>query len=236
MIGSKEGWQDAGYLLVPFIPSFKDKLVFIRTENKKFNVYLIPGLKQNNPPDIMRGEETQALGIITNYSNFDGVVCFTGTHSKWVQIVGNEIISFETFMTGELFEIISQYSILKNSIATSNFDYKIALEFAMVSFLDPHKFSKKLFELRARNLIENLDSSKISSALSGLTIGLEIAGSRKFWIGNYVILVGSSPMIDIYQAVLKAQKIETKIIDSNSLSLAGLKYIYKNHMLSKKNK
>ena len=109
MVGSKQGWKDSGYFSVPFTPEFYKKLVFIKTKNKKLNVYIVPGLKQNNPPDVMRGEETQSLGIITEYNNFDGVVCFTGTHSKWVQIVGNEIISFETFMTGELFQIISQY-------------------------------------------------------------------------------------------------------------------------------
>ena len=98
MIGSKQGWQDAGYLKVPFVPSFHNQLVSIKTKNKKLNIFIVPGLKQNDPPDIMRGEETQALGIITKYNNFDGVVCFTGTHSKWVQIVGNEIISFDKNM------------------------------------------------------------------------------------------------------------------------------------------
>ena len=236
MIGSKQGWQDAGYLKVPFIPLFHNQLVSIKTKNKNLNIFIVPGLKQNDPPDIMRGEETQALGIITKYNNFDGVVCFTGTHSKWVQIVGNEIISFETFMTGELFQIISQYSILKKSISSANFNKSLAIEYAMISFLEPQKFSKKLFELRARNLIQNLNSSKISSAISGLTIGLEIAGSRKFWMGNDVILVGTSPMVDIYQAILKKQKIETKTIDSNSISLIGLKSIYKNYIFYEKNK
>ena len=79
-----------------------------------------------------------------------------------------------------------------------------------------------------------MNSSKISSAISGLTIGLEIAGSRKFWMGNDVILVGTSPMVDIYQAILKKQKIETKTVNSNSISLIGLKSIYKNYIFYEK--
>ena len=228
MVGSKQGWKDSGYFSVPFTPEFYKKLVFIKTKNKKLNVYIVPGLKQNNPPDVMRGEETQSLGIITEYNNFDGVVCFTGTHSKWVQIVGNEIISFETFMTGELFQIISQYSILKQSISTKKIDVNLASEYALITLSDPHKFTKNLFELRAKNLINNLNSTEVLSCLSGLTIGLEIAGSREYWLGNEVVLVGSSPMIDIYQLILSKQNIETKIHDSKNISLIGLKVIYKN--------
>ena len=228
MIGSKQGWKESGYFSVPFTPEFYKKLLFINTKNKKLNVYIVPGLKQKNPPDVMRGEETQALGIIKKYKNFDGVVCFTGTHSKWLQIVNNEIISFETFMTGELFEIISQYSILKNSISTKKIDVHLATEYALIAFSDPHKYSKNLFELRAKNLIDNLNSKEVLSCLSGLTIGLEIAGSRKYWLGNEVTLVGSSPMVDIYDLILTKQNIATKIHDSKNLSLIGLKDIYKN--------
>ncbi len=228
MIGSKQGWKDSGYFSVPFTPDFYKKLITVNTKNKKLNVYIVPGLKQNNPPDVMRGEETQSLGIITKYDNFDGVVCFTGTHSKWVQIVGNEIISFETFITGELFQIISQYSILKQSISTKKIDVNLATKYALITFSDPHKYTKNLFELRAKNLINNLKSTEVLSCLSGLTIGLEIAGSRKYWLGNQVILVGSSPMVDIYQLILNKQNIKTKIHDTSNISLTGLKVIYKN--------
>ncbi len=228
MIGSKQGWKDSGYFSVPFTPEFYKKLVFVKTKNKKLNIYIVPGLKQSNPPDVMRGEETQSLGIIKKYNNFDGVICFTGTHSKWVQIVGNEIISFETFLTGELFQIISEHSILKQSISTKKIDINLAKEYALIAFSDPHKFSKNLFELRAKNLIDNLNSSEILSCLSGLIIGLEIAGSRKYWLGNEVILVGSSPMVDIYKLILNKQNIATSIQDSKDISLIGLKDIYKN--------
>ena len=227
MIGSKQGWKDSGYFSVPFKPDFYKRLVLIKTKNKKLNVYIIPGLKQNNPPDVMRGEETQSLGIITKYPNLDGVICFTGTHSKWVQIVSNEIISFETFMTGELFQIISQHSILKQSISNEKIDVNLATEYALITFSDPQKYTKNLFELRAKNLINNLNSKDILSCLSGLTIGLEVAGSRKYWLDNEVILVGSSPMVDIYKLILNRLNINTKIQDSKNISLSGLKVIYK---------
>ena len=77
-------------------------------------------------------------------------------------------------------------------------------------------------------MIDNLNSSEIISCLSGLIIGLEIAGSRKYWLGNEVILVGSSPMVDIYKLILNKQNIVTSIQDSKDISLIGLKDIYKN--------
>ena len=76
-------------------------------------------------------------------------------------------------------------------------------------------------------MINTLNSTEVLSCLSGLTIGLEIAGSRKYWLGNQVILVGSTPMVDIYQLILKKQNIKTKIHDSKYISLKGLKVIYK---------
>ena len=44
-------------------------MVFVKTKNKKLNIYIVPGLKQSNPPDVMRGEETQSLGCIKKYNN-----------------------------------------------------------------------------------------------------------------------------------------------------------------------
>ena len=68
---------------------------------------------QTSPPDVMRGEETQIAGYLSKNPDFDGIICLPGTHTKWVHISANEIVSFKTFMTGEIFLSLSERSILK---------------------------------------------------------------------------------------------------------------------------
>ena len=70
---------------------------------------------QNHPADIMRGEETQISGFINKNKGFKGVVCLPGTHAKWVNIQEGQISSFKTFMTGELFGVISNHTLIRHS-------------------------------------------------------------------------------------------------------------------------
>jgi len=74
-------------------------------------MHILPGLKQDKNPDVMRGEETQIAGFLAGNPDFDGVLCLPGTHTKWVHISAKEIVSFQTVMTGELFALLSQNSV-----------------------------------------------------------------------------------------------------------------------------
>ena len=84
-------------------------------------------MSQSKPADVMRGEETQISGYLAQNPNFNGSICLPGTHTKWVQISAGEIVSFRTFMTGELFNIISKHSILRHSV-DEGWDEKAFLE------------------------------------------------------------------------------------------------------------
>ena len=82
----------------------------------------------------MRGEETQIAGYLAKDPNFFGTLCLPGTHSKWTQISAEEIVSFRTFMTGELFALLSTQSVLRHALDTSEWsedDYLEALNDAM---------------------------------------------------------------------------------------------------------
>ena len=65
----------------------------------------------------MRGEETQLLGLLALRPGFEGIAVLPGTHSKWVEIRGGKIMRFSSAMTGELFEVLSQHSVLRHSFA-----------------------------------------------------------------------------------------------------------------------
>ena len=42
----------------------------------------------------------------------DGLICLPGTHSKWVEVRNARIERFSTHMTGEVYAVLKQHSIL----------------------------------------------------------------------------------------------------------------------------
>ena len=85
----------------------------------RWSARILPGIcqRQAGAEDVMRGEETQLLGLGTLWPGFDGVVCMPGTHSKWVRLAGRRVERFATAMTGELFEVLRTHSVLRHSLA-----------------------------------------------------------------------------------------------------------------------
>ena len=69
------------------------------------DIRILPGIAQARPdrPDVMRGEDP-APG--RDRTDFSGLVCIPGTHSKWVRIEAGRIVEFSTYMTGELYALI----------------------------------------------------------------------------------------------------------------------------------
>ena len=115
MVGARQGWVEAAYRPVPCPPA---GLPFTSpvTADSRMSVQIIPGLSQNPPPDVMRGEETQIAGLLHRYPAFEGVACLPGTHTKWAEIADGAVNSFRTFMTGELFDLLSRQSVLRHGM------------------------------------------------------------------------------------------------------------------------
>ena len=107
MVGSRQGWVEAPYRVVPCAPLGSD---MVRVPDTTMRVHVISGLRQATPSDVMRGEETQIAGFLSLNPGWDGVICLPGTHTKWVHISAGEVISFQTYMTGELFALLSSAS------------------------------------------------------------------------------------------------------------------------------
>ena len=222
MVGSKQGWIEAPYQKTPcslhnidFIsPSVKDK---------RFSLKIFSGISQSNKPDVMRGEETQIAGFLHDNPNFNGSICLPGTHSKWVQIENGHIINFKTFMTGELFEIISKNSVLVHSV-TSNKILKNELISAVDEiFKKPEIFGNALFQLRADDLINSRGSEIYKSKLSGYLLGLELLGSLEFWKKKDIVLIGNADLIEIYEYILHKKVNSIKLFLSKDMVLKGLK-------------
>ncbi|MBL4768139.1 MAG: 2-dehydro-3-deoxygalactonokinase, partial [Rhodobacteraceae bacterium] len=115
MVGAKQGWVEVPYMAVPTLPLARP--IPVSTNSAALSVYIIPGLRQPKPADVMRGEETQVAGFLALNPGWDGVICMPGTHTKWVLVSAGEVVSFQTFMTGELFATLGKHTVLRHSIS-----------------------------------------------------------------------------------------------------------------------
>ena len=223
MAGAKTGWKEAAYLTAPCPPINKEKIVKIETEDQRISVSIIPGIMQKSPPDVMRGEETQIAGYLSKKPDFDGIICLPGTHTKWVHISAGEIVSFKTFMTGEIFLSLSERSILRSSVQSNDFDATSFLEAFENVYTNPALLSAKLFGLRAADLLENASTKILKSMLSGYLIGSELAGAKSYWLGQNIVIIGNNDLCVLYEKALKKLGLNTTIENAQNVTLNGLK-------------
>ena len=225
MAGAKTGWKEAAYLKAPCPPINKEKIIQVETDDQRISVSIVPGIMQTSPPDVMRGEETQIAGYLSKNPDFDGIICLPGTHTKWAHISANEIVSFKTFMTGEIFLSLSERSILKTSVQSNDFDSTSFLEAFEDTYSNPALLSSKLFGLRAADLLENTSTKFLKSKLSGYLIGCELAGAKSYWLGQNIIMIGNNDLCILYQKALKKLGMNATIENTQNVTLDGLKQV-----------
>ncbi len=227
MVGAKQGWVETPYLKTPCVPLDKNQLTTANTHDKRIKVHLVPGVMQLHPADIMRGEETQIAGFINKNFGFNGVVCLPGTHAKWVNINEGQITSFKTFMTGELFGVISSHSLIRHSTSTKGWNQESFEAGVLEGFESPGSIASSLFSLRSESIVNDLDCDKARSTLSGLLLGVELNGAQNFWQGNMVALIGSELLSNIYYKGLKILNGQSQLFSPETATLSGLSSAYK---------
>ena len=222
MVGSRQGWCEAPYRTVPCTPLDPGSLVTVPATDPRILVRIAPGLKQPGPADVMRGEETQIAGALCLLPGYDGVLCLPGTHSKWVQISAGEVVSFQTFMTGEMFALLSEASVLRHGMEGNGWD-DAAFDLGVSDAISrPERIGARLFSLRAEGLISGLDPAAARSRLSGLLIGTELAAARPYWLGQRITLIGAAKLSAAYARALSAQGIVAHHLSATDCTLAGL--------------
>jgi len=220
MVGARQGWVEAPYVETPCAPL--GTLTPAPVRGNVLKVLIAPGVMQRSPADVMRGEETQVAGLLAQRPDFEGVVCLPGTHSKWVRVSGGKILSFQTFLTGELFTLLAEQSVLRFSVSREGWDDGAFLEAVGVGYREPASIFSRVFSLRAETLLEGLDGSLARAKLSGYLLGVELAASEGYWQGNNVALLGSEKISVAYATGLGAQGCDVEVLDGEALTLAGL--------------
>ena len=220
MVGSRQGWHEAKYLACP--ASTRDLVQGLKhfTHNGR-SVTIVPGLtfSDGNRFDVMRGEESQIAGFLINKPDFTGTIVMPGTHSKWVQIESGTVIDFRTYMTGEVFEALSQHTILRHSLSDLGGKTEHFLTKVYQLAKSPDSTEGALFGLRARHLMTNCDTEELHQELSAQLILAELRAGQKdgFQLDEDVILIGSEGLTSLYKGALEAVGQEATCIRGTGL-------------------
>jgi 2-dehydro-3-deoxygalactonokinase len=192
----------------------------------------VPGLSCTNASglfDVMRGEETQLLGALRLQPRFAKgrhLFCLPGTHAKWVLVEDGAVIRFQTALSGELFALLSQHSVLARGAGDVSPDHA-AFAAGAAAARDEAGLLHLLFSTRSRQLSGEIAQEEAASYLSGLIVGTEIAAAlRLFAPQGQVVLVCTPALAALYGAVLARHDLGTTVLDGDDAVLAGLTFIH----------
>ena len=228
MAGARQGWAEAPYLKTPTrLDALHEGAIRIDAPG---DIRILPGIAQARPerPDVMRGEETQLLGVTE--PDFTGLVCIPGTHSKWVRIEAGCIVEFSTYMTGELYSVIAQHSILAHALETAGngtsplaADSQPFREGLSMALAEPAALTASLFRLRAAQLLGFEQRADGAARLSGLLIGTELADAlHRHGPLRSMRLIGAGALGRLYEAALAGQGLDVTTVDAEQASRLGL--------------
>ena len=211
MVGSAQGWREAPYVRCPATVKALAEQNTTVASGLGQDILIAPGVLYDEPgelPDVMRGEEIQIAGALLHYPQWAqrSLIVLPGTHSKWAQIDDGKIVRFATYLTGELFAVLSAHSILGRllpaaSAASAQAPNDLAafeLGLASARRSAPGDLSHQLFATRTLGLTGRLAPAALADYLSGLLIGHELV-SGLFAAGNEL---ASMPLVMIGEPAL----------------------------------
>ncbi len=222
MVGARQGWREADYRTVPCAPVSQAGLTRVDTRDPRLDVHILPGLSQSDPADVMRGEETQLAGYLSAVADFSGVICLPGTHSKWVEIKEGQVAGFQTFMTGELYSVLSNHSVLRHSLSDIGLDRDVFMRVALETVAAPLSPVVNMFGLRASALLHGQSPQAASARLSGMLIGQEIGVIEESWTANPVVLIGATDVVGLYHELLSRLGADVTTMAAAQATLFGL--------------
>jgi 2-dehydro-3-deoxygalactonokinase len=229
MASSTLGMIQLPYKQLPFKTDGSDLKVERVEASKDFghDVFVISGVCSDT--DVMRGEETQIVGAVDPSNKDEAVFILPGTHSKHIHVKNNVAYTFRTYMTGELFAILSINSTLTQGLVGGESE-----DNDKASFIQGVKDSinsnllNSLFRVRTRFVLDELPASHNRSYLSGLLIGTELNDLKGLQTN---ITVVSSNIGNVYKTAMQTLDINVPltIISDPDVTVRGQSIIFANH-------
>ncbi|HEV3247398.1 MAG TPA: 2-dehydro-3-deoxygalactonokinase [Beijerinckiaceae bacterium] len=222
MITSRNGWIETPYVEAPAgADALAAAVKWLRLADGGV-IGFIPGLtdKSVKPfPDVMRGEETQLVGFGLGQ---EMTVVLPGTHSKWARIEKGRIARFRTFVTGEIFALLSRHSFIAQlskpqpvpNWSAFTHGLEVAGDRTQACGLLSH-----LFSVRTGWLAGKLAPPETSDYLSGLVVGMEFREAREmgwFKSGERVGIIGGDHLVEVYRRAAIAFGLEPDLGPSDA--------------------
>jgi len=218
MVGSTHGWLDVPYARCPAgaaaLAAGLRRPDGDPASSPDSYPFIVPGMLFDDtslPPDVMRGEETQIVGALHLHDTLRASSCVVlpGTHSKWTQVCGERIVRFATHMTGELYAVLRQHSVLGRLMP----DAAPVDPDAFVQGVDAARdhgelgLPHQLFAVRSVGVTGRLPHEMLADYLSGLLIGHELRAGLQWramaGLGSQPLaLVGAPNLCARYQVAL----------------------------------
>lgn len=203
MVGSQHGWKEA-----PYAPCPADAAALARQAlqvDGKF--WILPGLMHDGTqPDVMRGEETQIVGALALHPELAEQACLVlpGTHSKWARVEAGRVTGFATHMTGELYALLRQHSVLARLMPADGVAAPSPQAFlaGVNAARQDGALGHQLFAVRTLGLFKRLPPEQLPDYLSGLLIGHEIAHELNAAWPERLALIGEPALCERYALAL----------------------------------
>ena len=224
MVGSNRGWIEAPYVPCPAgIEDLAANLVW----PEEGRTAIVPGVSFVDPDeaDVMRGEEVQLLGAFAEgMVPADSLVCHPGTHNKWVRLDDGRVTRFRTVMTGELFNLLREHSILAD-LLSGPAEQDDAFARGVARGLEEGCLTAELFKIRARVLLGQADAADAPSYGSGLLIGTDIRAGLEEGAEREIFVMGRPELTRLYAEGLRIAGRQCHQLDGEEAFLAGARKI-----------
>lgn len=225
MIGSNRGWKEAAYVPCPAgIDDLAKGLVWAGSREA-----IVPGVSylRNGRADVMRGEEIQLLGAVAAHLvDPTGLVCHPGTHNKWVTLRHGQISEFQTVMTGEIYNLLKEYSILSD-LLQGEVEANGAFLQAAADAIGDAALTAELFSVRARVLLGQSKKEDAAAYTSGLLIGTDVRIGLSIPTAAQISVIGRPELTKLYAAAIGQAQRDSVEVDGEKCFLAGAHEIAK---------
>lgn len=229
MVGSEIGWTVVPLIEGPCgITQTSEGLVEVDVEGFQL-VQIVPGVRtqvRSPATGMMRGEEVQVFGSAVAAENKDMLVCLPGSHSKWVLTRGSEIKGISTFMTGELFQVLREHSVLKESLATGDASINDHhFREGLKAVQSGESILKLMFSVRIEKVCDPVRSNaERLSFLSGVLIGAEVMAGLKSLpdpSDRSIVFVGNGVLAKAYETTFQFFDCNVRTVDVREAFLKG---------------
>jgi 2-dehydro-3-deoxygalactonokinase len=220
MVGSKLGWAEAPYIEAPADLAGLARHLHPVPFDGAARIVIVPGVCciENGVPDVMRGEECQVLAVLAERRLSEGTLLLPGTHSKWVRVEEGRLVSFRTYMTGELYNALTSSGTLAQLMEKGDVDdAAFAQGLRQIRTEGSGALTHLLFGVRTSGLFELMPRTGLASYLSGLLIGAEMVDAAARSGTKSVIALGSPKLLENYRRAAQFFDLGFEAHDNNQL-------------------